>query len=99
MAELPEWMRELDRRDFLFNGDRPCPEEIWRQLDWAKAYVDMGPSPSGNLGPYWHVPRITEGGERLVHRLYPKLLMTKWLLLVRQAVAEAVAEARRNPDA
>ena len=57
----------------------------WPLLDWANSYVDMGPSPAGNLGPYWHVPLPSED---TVHRLYPKVLKTKWLEIIRQAVLQ-----------
>ena len=51
----PDWLSGLTYRDFLFDGYR-CSEAIWGRLDWSRAYVDMGPSVAGNLGPYWHVP-------------------------------------------
>lgn len=65
-------------------------------LDWSKAHIDMGPSIFGNPGPYWHVPlkeTVIDGvlydcGDT-VHRLYPKLLLTKWLPLVPHAIVEA----------
>ena len=83
---LPEWLEGLSCRDFLFDGGGPCTAEMWQRLDWSKAYVDMGPSPAGNLGPYWHVPR----DDGTIHRLYPKILKTKWLLLIRQAIEEVL---------
>ena len=70
--------------------------ELWADLDWSKARLDMGPSIAGNLGPYWHVPRISAD---TTHRLYPKLLLTKWLLLVRQAVLEYAASEKRSEAA
>lgn len=42
----------------------------------------MRPSIVGNLGSYWHVPLPEEG---TVHQLYPKVLESKWLLLIRHA--------------
>ena len=89
MPERPAWLAGLDRRDFLFDGHAPPSEEVWDQLDWSAAWVDQGPSLAGNLGPYWHVPRPATG---TVHCLYPKLLRSKWLLLVHQAVAESFAQ-------
>jgi len=41
--------------------------DIWNGLDWALARVDQGPSPAGNVGPYWHVPYPAE---HTVHRVY-----------------------------
>lgn len=84
----PEWLSGTTHKDWLFDGGR-CSEEQWSHLNWAKAYVDLGPSAAGNLGPYWHVPH--KDGET-VHRLYPKLLQGKWLNVVRQAVLEFAAK-------
>lgn len=39
-------------------------------LDLSKAWVDKGPSPAGNTGPYLKVPR--RDGET-THRLYPRV--------------------------
>lgn len=83
-------MDGLTYRDWLFDGHAIRSEamiEKWNDLDWSKAWVDMGPSTAGNLGPYWHVPLRSED---TVHRLYPKLLQSKWLLVVRQAVEELI---------
>lgn len=92
-SDLPAWMAGLTRTDFLYNGHKPADEATWADLDWSRAYVDMGPSPMGNLGPYWHVPRKSAD---TVHRLYPTLLKTKWLLLVRQAIEEFAAQKKRE---
>lgn len=88
----PDWLAGLTHRDFLFDGYR-CSETIWGRLDWSRAYVDMGPSIAGNLGPYWHVPLPDENypddpDSETVHRLYPRVLMTRWLPLIRQAIEE-----------
>ena len=91
---LPYWLEGLTHKDFLFDGT-PCNEETWAELDWSRAYVDMGPSPAGNVGPYWHVPRPR--GDT-VHRLYPKVLKSKWLLLIRRAIEEAIEADRRPAD-
>lgn len=92
MSERPQWLDGLTHHDFLLDGG-PCSEEVWNRIDWGRAYVDMGPSPAGNLGPYWHIPvlRSDDPKYETVHRLYPKLLLTKWLPIVRQAVAETAA--------
>lgn len=92
------WIAGLDSRDWLIDG-RPIRGqlalELWDDLDWAKAWVDMGPSIAGNPGPYWHVPR--KGGET-AHRLYPKILQTKWLPVIRRAIDDAVAQDRKRRD-
>lgn len=46
---------------------------IWAALDWSRAYVDQGPSPAGNAGPYWHVPAQIPGEDELWHRIYPRV--------------------------
>lgn len=85
----PEWLDGLSHKDWYFDG-HPIRGEVmlerWEALDWAKAYCDLGPSISGNPGPYWHVPLPEEG---TVHRLYPKVLASKWLGVIRQAIKEA----------
>jgi hypothetical protein len=74
----------LTHRDFI-----GCPADWWPRLDWSLAHVDMGPSPAGNLGPYWHVPlRENDPDDETVQRLYPRILTSKWLPLIRAAVAE-----------
>lgn len=89
MPNLPEWLNGLTHKDWLHDG-HSCSQEQWDALDWTAAYVDMGPSPAGNLGPYWHVPH--RDGET-VHRLYPKVLKTKWVNVIRQAAQEAAMKA------
>jgi hypothetical protein len=82
------WMEHLTHKDWLLDGAPIRGSNMlamWEGLDWSKAYCDMGPSVAGNPGPYWHVPYPAE---ETVHRLYPKVLATKWLPLIRQAVAE-----------
>jgi hypothetical protein len=83
-----------DHKDWLFDGSR-CTSEMWANLDWSKAYVDLGPSPVGNIGPYWHVPH--KDGDT-THRLYPKLLKTKWLGVLRQAMIENAAYATKEAE-
>ena len=91
----PKWHEGLDHRDWLFDGHPIKGAEmraIWARLDWDGAWIDRGPSLAGNPGPYWHVPLppgpLDDPDDRTVHRLYPKLLRTKWLGLVRQAMYE-----------
>lgn len=80
---LPAWLEGLTHNNFF-----KCSPEMWADLDWSRAYMDMGPSPVGNLGPYWHVPRPSDGTQ---HRLYPNVLRSKWLLVIRRACEEAAA--------
>lgn len=44
--------------------------EFWQHLDFGAAWVDRGPSPAGNPGPYLKVPYPPEGS---VHRVYPRI--------------------------
>lgn len=40
-------------------------------MDFTAAYIDPGPSPAGNLGPYLKVPTTEpDPGWRTVHRVY-----------------------------
>ena len=72
-------------------------QDMWRDLDWSKAVVDLGPSPTGNPGPYWHVP--LRSLDDTSHRLYPKLLKGKWGHLVYQACLEhAQRQVKRSSD-
>lgn len=84
--EFPEWLTGTTRKDWLCDG-YTVTEEQWAELDWSRAWLDMGPSPAGNLGPYWKVP--LKNGET-VHRLYPRL-PSKWRRVVKQAIAEVSA--------
>lgn len=101
----------LPHTDWLFDG---CPirGEVmikrFGNLDWSKASVDLGPSIAGNLGPYWHVPlgEVVIDGEVYAlgdtgHRLYPRLLTTRWAALVHGAVKqyadEQLLRANRRP--
>lgn len=97
------WRDELTPADWLFDG-HPVRGKVmlarFANLDWDKAWIDLGPSISGNMGPYWHVPlketvidgELYDCGDT-VHRLYPKVLETKWALLILHACNEA---ARRT---
>lgn len=82
------WYDYLEFKDWLFDGSpmRKADLALWNDLDWSKAYMDMGPSPTGNPGPYWHVPRKVED---TVHRLYPKLVTTRWLPVLRRIAEES----------
>lgn len=89
VAEI--WRDDLSYKDWLFDGHPIRGERAiarFNALDWSKAWIDLGPSVVGNPGPYWHVPLNWEDDET-VHRLYPKLLQSKWAMLVLHACYEA----------
>jgi hypothetical protein len=93
------WREGLSHKDWLIDG-RPIRGPVmlayFQNLDWDGAWMDLGPSVGGNAGPYWHVPlRRTEVNGHVyacgdtVHRLYPKVLKTKWARLLLHACYEA----------
>lgn len=95
---MAEWYDGLTHKDWLFDGAPICGRVMlarFANLDWSKAWVDMGPSIAGNYGPYWHVPLretiidgdLYDAGDT-VHRLYPKVLQSRWLPLIRRACEE-----------
>jgi hypothetical protein len=97
VAEI--WRDDLSHKDWLFDGS-PITSKVmiarFNNLDWDNAYVDLGPSIAGNPGPYWHVPlkeTIIDGGlydcGDTVHRLYPKVLRSKWAMLILHACYQA----------
>lgn len=51
----------------LLDGDS-WPKRMRDGMDWANAWIDKGPSPAGNPGPYLKVPFPAE---ETVHRVYP----------------------------
>lgn len=98
--------RLLTPRSTLFNGG---PWPAWAKAerwDWDGAWVDPGPSPMGNPGPYLKLPHADENDDvsdwgGTVHRLYPAI----WLedrLWVREAWSHTgegvwtIADARRS---
>lgn len=89
---LPDWVSDTTHKDWLCDG-QPCSQEQWDFLDWSKAYVDMGRSPASNPGPYWHV--LDRDGD-CSHRMYPKVIMGKWLMVIRRAVEEAIARENKR---
>lgn len=106
-APKPAWLDGLTHKDWMFDGSKIKGDYMlarFENLDWSRAWVDMGPSVAGNPGPYWHVPfngpTILNGEEvddgDTTHRLYPKLLQTKWLPLVRQAMTEMIGSDKRD---
>lgn len=67
--------RVITRHNSYIDGG-PAYKRIWDELQFDKAWVDQGPSPAGNIGPYLQVPRVeTKNGkfvDKYVHRIYPK---------------------------
>jgi hypothetical protein len=67
--------RVVSPRNCLVNGDSVCmstdPEilEAWPNLDFGDVFVDPGPSPAGNSGPYLRVA----GRDGSRHRVYPRV--------------------------
>ena len=97
VAEI--WKDKLTPNDWLFDGHTirgPIMQAMFDHLDWDRAWMDLGPSVAGNPGPYWHVPlrafsldgEIMAAGDT-VHRLYPKILQSKWAMLILHACYEA----------
>ena len=62
--------RVVSALNCLFDG-HPNPKSFyqWAGLDWSNAWVDKGPSPAGNPGPYFKVPYPPE---ETIHRIYPR---------------------------
>ena len=92
------WLGPLTQADWLLNGASirtKDARELWDDLDWSKAWVDLGPSPMGNPGPYWHVPRKSSD---TIHRLYPKVLKTKWISVIRRAVTDYARKQASTPE-
>lgn len=101
-----KWFEHLTHKDWLFDGI-PIRGRVmlarFANLDWSRAWVDVGPSIVGNPGPYWHVPlretiidgEVYDCGDT-VHRLYPKVLQSKWLPLIQQACKEVSARANKS---
>lgn len=68
--------RVVTAHNSLIDGTGRGVRDHWQHLDWSQAWVDKGPSPAGNPGPYWKVPCSCTGvaGE-VVHRVYPRILV------------------------
>lgn len=58
--------RAVKRSNSLVDG-WPATKLIWDQLSFDGAWVDQGPSPAGNPGPYLKTPSAVE---QQVHRVY-----------------------------
>lgn len=72
--------RVVTPRNSLIDGSGQGIKAHWEHLDWSKAWVDSGPSPVGNPGPYWKVPCNCTGvpGD-VVHRVYPRYQVGDWV--------------------
>jgi hypothetical protein len=55
----------------LLNGAH-CSHPTWQRLDFNNAFVDRGPSPAGNPGPYLQVAEPSTGAR---HRVYPRVMV------------------------
>lgn len=62
---------KLSTKNTWFNGRRWPPHIGWANCDFDKAYVDGGPSPAMNNGPYLHV-RIVDPDDEVWARIYPR---------------------------
>lgn len=77
-------------RTSLFDGG-PVYNRIkdaWHDFEWDKAWIDSGPSPAGNSGPYLHVPAPKELFGGTTHRIYPRVQVGD-LFYVRETWREA----------
>jgi len=95
---MKKWHEGLDRKDWMLDGERTSiAPALWDSLDWSRAYADFGPSPSGNSGPYFHVPHYrgprgaTWHAGDCVHRLYPRVPARLWLLVRKVALGVAAS--------
>jgi hypothetical protein len=72
----------------LFNGGRWSALHKRQEWDWEGAWVDGGPSPMGNPGPYLKLPWQAgdDDFEGSVHRIYP-VIQPVDRLWVKEAVA------------
>ncbi len=61
--------RVVSRSNSLVDGCG-ASKELWASLDFSKAWIDAGPSPAGNPGPYLKVPCPAQD---TVHRVYPRV--------------------------
>lgn len=63
--------RIVSAHNTLLDGGS-MPRKVWPELQLERAFVDPGPSPAGNAGPYLQVPRYAyEEKDQTVHRVYP----------------------------
>jgi hypothetical protein len=68
--------REMTCKNTLFNGRKWTIDAKVQRWAWDKAWVDGGPSPAGNSGPYLKLPWAAgdaDPWEDTVHRIYPRV--------------------------
>ncbi|WP_245425059.1 hypothetical protein [Sinorhizobium sp. M4_45] len=68
--------RILSFQSTLLNGKPWSKFTKAQEWDWRKAFVDPGPSPAGNPGPYLKLPWLsgdTDPFDGTTHRVYPKM--------------------------
>lgn len=70
--------RPLSKANTWFNGSAWPRGLAFEECDWGAAWVDGGPSPAGNPGPYLHVPwpygrKFDNSDEILSARIYPRI--------------------------
>lgn len=61
--------RVVTKANSLRDGSSWHKSQPFDAHDWAAAWIDGGPSPAGNVGPYLKVPFHEDD---TVHRVYPK---------------------------
>lgn len=84
--------RIVSARNSLIDGS-PTSSRKWESMefDFDQAWVDQGPSPAGNPGPYLHVPSMAHG---TVHRIYPRYFNCWDALWVRETWCNAWDDER-----
>jgi hypothetical protein len=70
--------RLLVKRNTSFDGGKWPNYMCENQFHWDRAWIDNGPSPAGNAGPYLKLPvsnlEMRDGGDdETVHRIYPRM--------------------------
>jgi hypothetical protein len=70
--------RLLTKRNTSFDGGKWPNYMCENQFHWDRAWIDNGPSPAGNAGPYLKLPvsnlEMRDGGDdETVHRIYPQV--------------------------
>lgn len=88
--------RIVTPRNSYLNG-HPFRKGDWELLDWSRAWVDPGPSPAGNAGPYWKVPMPHDES---VQRVYPRVQVgdTLWFKETWHTDEPDLAEARAQHE-
>lgn len=68
--------RILTPKNTFFNGGAWTKKAKAQDWNWDAAYIDQGPSPAGNAGPYLHLPWLAgdeDPYEGTTHRIYPRI--------------------------